>query len=67
MSDNKVMFRNIESKYCPLVEDFIDDGICFDIHMVVESDAPDWTAPEKAVKHKDRNQICKTCKYQRND
>ena len=57
----------MEGKYCPLVEDIIDDGVCFDIHMVVEGDAPDWTAPEKAVKHKDRNRICKNCEHHRND
>lgn len=48
-------------RYCPLMEKAIDDGTCFDIHMVVEGEAPDWTAPEKAIKHKDRNKICLAC------
>ena len=48
-------------RYCPLMEKAIDDGTCFDIHMVVEGEAPDWTAPEKAVKHKDRNKSCLAC------
>lgn len=50
-------------RYCPLMGETIDVGTCFDIHMVVEGEAPDWTAPEKAVKHEDRNKICLSCEH----
>ena len=30
---------------CPLMENEIDDGICFDIHMNVEGLAPDLDNP----------------------
>lgn len=34
---------------CPLMEERISAGICFDIHMVVEGAAPIYTAPRKAT------------------
>lgn len=52
---------------CPLMGEKIDMEICFDIHMVVERDAPDWTAPKKAVSNPDFRGICLNCPYHRDD
>lgn len=50
---------------CPLMETEIDDGICFDIHMVAEGLAPARTAPGKAVQKEDFAQICLECENHR--
>lgn len=53
---------------CPLMDgDKIDCGTCFDIHMVVEGDAPKYTAPKRAVKKENFQEICNKCVYHRND
>lgn len=52
---------------CPLMDGNIDDGICFDIHMVVEEMAPEWTAPEKAVRVPGYKDICLNCPNHRDD
>mgnify|MGYP006925686635 FL=1 len=51
--ENKVM--------CPLMGEMIDDAVCFDIHMVVEDSAPNWTAPEKIVAIQNYKEICLNC------
>lgn len=52
---------------CPLLGGSIDDEICFDIHMVVEGAAPEWTAPEKAVQVEGYENICLQCPNHRDD
>lgn len=52
---------------CPLMEGAIDDTICFDIHMVVEGVAPEYTAPEKATQTPGYKDICLKCKNHRDD
>lgn len=52
---------------CPLMGGSIDDEICFDIHMVVEGAAPEWTAPEKAVQVAGYENICLQCPNHRDD
>ena len=52
---------------CPLMDGEIDEGICFDIHMVVEEMAPEWTAPEKAVRTPGYKDICLKCPNHRDD
>lgn len=52
---------------CPLMDEEIDDVICFDIHMVVEEMAPEWTAPEKAVRMPGYKAICLKCPNHRED
>lgn len=52
---------------CPLMGEPVDDGICFDIHMVVEGCAPEYTAPKKAVQTPGYKDICLKCKNHRND
>lgn len=52
---------------CPLMGELIDEGTCFDIHMVIEDGAPSWTAPEKAVKNPKLKEICLKCPNHRND
>lgn len=52
---------------CPLMEEAIDDVICFDIHMVAEEMAPEYTAPEKAVQIPGYRDICLKCPNHRDD
>lgn len=52
---------------CPLMGESIDDVVCFDIHMVVEGGAPDFTAPEKAVQTPGFRDICLNCPNHRDD
>lgn len=59
MSNNKIS--------CPLMGQEIEDGICFDIHMVVEGGAPLWTAPQEAVEADNFREICLSCPNHRDD
>ena len=52
---------------CPLMEAVIDDAICFDIHMVVEGCAPEYTAPKKAIQTLGYKEICLKCPNHRDD
>lgn len=52
---------------CPLMGEGIDDTVCFDIHMVVEGCAPEFTAPQKAVQMPDFREICMKCPNHRDD
>lgn len=52
---------------CPLMNEEIEDAVCFDIHMVAEGEAPSWTAPEKAVKVDGFKQKCLECPNHRDD
>lgn len=52
---------------CPLMEDTIDDVICFDIHMVVDGGAPEYTAPKKVVQTPGFREICLRCPNHRDD
>ena len=53
---------------CPLMGGKeIDCGTCFDIHMVVEGDAPAYTAPAEAVGKEKFRDICNNCPYHRDD
>lgn len=53
--------------YCPLTEDEIDTGTCFDIHMYVDDGAPEWTVPEIVAKNKECKRICLQCPNHRDD
>lgn len=52
---------------CPLMGENIDYGVCFDIHMVVEGAAPEYTAPPKAVQTEGYREICLKCPNHRED
>lgn len=52
---------------CPLMNEIIEDVICFDIHMVVDGGAPEFTAPEKAVQTPGFRDICLNCPNHRDD
>jgi hypothetical protein len=52
---------------CPLMGGKIDDVICFDIHMVVEGMAPEFTAPKKAIDTYGYREICLECPNHRED
>lgn len=52
---------------CPLMGGKIDNAVCFDIHMVVEGSAPEFTAPKKAVHTQNFKEICKKCPNHRED
>lgn len=49
------------------MEEKIDDGTCFDIHMVLEEMAPERTIPTKVLKCKEKDKICLECKHHRED
>lgn len=61
MNNTKIEF------FCPLIEEIIEEIICFDIHMVVEKLAPKWTAPKKIYEVEDYENICLNCKNHRFD
>lgn len=52
---------------CPIMGEIIEDGICFDIHMVVEGLAPDNTIPAKVVENPRYKEICLSCPNHRED
>ena len=52
---------------CPLMDMEISAGECFDMHMVVDGWAPEYTAPEKARKKEGYKDICKKCPFHRDD
>lgn len=52
---------------CPLMQEVIEDVVCFDIHMVVEKAAPEYTAPQKAVQTPGFREICLNCPNHRDD
>lgn len=52
---------------CPLMEEKIEDVICFDIHMVVDGGAPEFTAPRKAIQVPKYREICLKCPHHRED
>ena len=52
---------------CPLMEEAIDEGTCFDIHMVVEGIAPLRTVSKKVQENEKRVEICNQCPHHRND
>mgnify|MGYP000912128902 CR=1 FL=1 len=53
--------------YCPLVKEKIDDGECFDIHMVVGHEAPKRTIRKEILEIKDYEKICLACSNHRDD
>lgn len=52
---------------CPLMNEEIDEAVCFDIHMVVDGGAPESTAPGKAVQTPGFREICLKCPNHRDD
>lgn len=52
---------------CPLMKKEIEDGVCFDIHMVVEDGAPAWTVPKQVTDTPDYKNICLTCQNHKKD
>lgn len=57
----------MKTVHCPLMGEMIEDTICFDIHMVVEGGAPEFTAPKKAVQTPGFREICSKCPNHRED
>lgn len=57
----------MEKVNCPIMGECIDDAICFDIHMVVEGMAPEYTAPKKAIGQSGYREICLKCPNHRED
>lgn len=52
---------------CPLMQEIIEDVVCFDIHMVVEKAASEYTVPQKAVQTPGFREICLNCPNHRED
>ena len=46
---------------CPLMNEEIEEGVCFDISMVAEGMAPVRTAPQKAANVDDFKTKCLEC------
>lgn len=59
--------RAKEMLFCPLMEEMIEEIICFDVHMVVELFAPKWTAPKKIYETEDYETVCLNCQNHRFD
>lgn len=57
----------MEKVKCPLMGREIDDVVCFDIHMVVDGGAPEYTAPEEAIRTPGYQAICLNCPNHRED
>lgn len=53
--------------FCPVMEEMIEDGICFDIHMVVEGLAPNDTVSMKVIENPKYKEICLSCPNHRED
>lgn len=51
---------------CPIINEYIEDEDCFDVHMVIEG-APERTALKKIVDTQDYKNICLNCKYHKNE
>ena len=58
---------DFDNVFCPLMQENIDMGICFDIHMVVCGCAPVKTAPQKARDTENFIEVCRGCKNHRDD
>lgn len=56
-----------DSIECPLMGGIITSEVCFDIHMVVDCDAPDITAPQEIFEVQDFRTVCTQCPNHRND
>lgn len=53
---------------CPLLKNkAIDEYTCFEIHTVVDGTSPENIAPVEVLKHSNYADICRNCKYHRND
>ena len=52
---------------CPLMDSEIEDVVCFDISMVAEGMAPEYTAPREATRNSDYKSICLKCPNHRED
>lgn len=53
--------------FCPLMGMKIENEICFDISMVVDDGAPDWSAPKEALLVPNFKEICTKCPSHRDD
>lgn len=51
-----------EEIMCPIFKKTIDDALCYDIHMVTEGLAPDWTVPKRVLLVPEYKEICMRCK-----
>lgn len=61
--------RNVEYPVpCPLVDGkMVNMDICFLTHCVVDQDDPKCIAPAEMFAYADYREICKACKYHRDD
>ena len=61
--------KNVEYPVpCPLVDGkMVDMDICFLTHCVVDQDEPEFITPHEMRKKPAFREICKACKYHRDD
>lgn len=51
-----------ERVYCPLYKKLIEHVYCFDIVMVCDDGAPDYTIPKEILDIENFKDICEKCK-----
>ena len=51
---------------CPIINEYIEDEDCFDVHMVIEG-APERTALAEIINTPNYKNICLNCKNHRDD
>lgn len=52
--------------FCPLMGEKIAEEVCFDVHCVIDG-APKRFAPSKVFQTENYEEICRNCKYHRDD
>ncbi|MGN1369649.1 MAG: hypothetical protein ACI4WX_12335 [Aristaeellaceae bacterium] len=52
---------------CPMLNRNINMNTCFDIHMLIDDGAPDWTVPQEVFSVGNYKEICRACPYHRDD
>lgn len=53
--------------FCPILNRQIKVAVCFDICMVVDDGAPEWSAPGEALAVPGFREICSSCPNHRED
>ena len=52
--------------FCPLMHKEISEDICFDIHCIVYG-TPKYFAPDEVFETENYEEVCKNCKYHRDN
>lgn len=65
VSEWKEFRRKVESKYryCPYLEEYIDDGLCYDLQMITGNYVKPSALPEISIDKEKCSKCCSECKY----